>query len=97
MIFDFIKENGINFEKDYPYKKHKNKCKKRAKKAPHLVQSVQMTPKSEKAILEHLFYSPVIVGVHLNHKVWKNYASGYITAKACTRKKINHAVKFFFL
>lgn len=89
---EFVKEIGINYEEDYPYKTRQTKCQIRLKKAPKFVQNVEMTPKSEKAIYEHLFYSPVIVGVYLNQKVWKNYKSGYISARKCKRQKINHAV-----
>lgn len=88
----YKQENGINYETDYPYKQRKTKCKVRSKKAPKMVQTVKMTPKAEKAIHQHLSYSPVIVGVYLNQKVWKDYESGYISAKACKRNKINHAV-----
>lgn len=56
-----------------------------------------MTEKSEKSILQSLAISPLIVRVYLNSKIWKNYKSGFITAKSCEKKKINHAVRSLYL
>ncbi|XP_063709083.1 procathepsin L-like [Culicoides brevitarsis] len=89
---EFVKDSGINYEKDYPYEKRQRKCQIRLKKAPKLVQNVQMTPIGETAIYETLFYSPVIVAVYANSKVWKSYKKGFITATECGRNRPNHAI-----
>lgn len=69
----------------------------RKRNADTIIKGIKMTEKSEKSILHSIAYSPVIVSVYLNSKVWKDYQSGFITSEACEKKKINHAVSYLCL
>jgi len=76
--FEYIAENGISTEQEYPYEARDGKCRKKSK-AYTLKGCVNVTHDSNDELLEALNLQPVSVAVKANNRAFMFYRSGIIT------------------
>ncbi|XP_063709084.1 digestive cysteine proteinase 1-like [Culicoides brevitarsis] len=90
--FQWVKQNGINFENEYPYQKHQGQCRrKRSNVGPKIIKSVGFTGLSEREMFDKLQnVGPIQVAVCADR--WQGYRGGYFTAGNCNGHGPNHAV-----
>lgn len=95
----YILKKGIDYERDYPYKRARSslakriiKCKLPWNKAPQIIKEVKTIKRSEKAIYDQLKYTPLKVAIYASSEAFQHYKSGYITPAECERQIVNHAV-----
>ncbi|MEY8699568.1 C1 family peptidase, partial [Enterococcus faecalis] len=88
--FQYVADNGIAFEKDYPYEKKDGTCHK-VKKSPVIVQSNTGLIPTEANLRSGIAHHPLNVVVDAT-ALWQHYTGGCIVDNLCNPEKANHAV-----
>uniref|UniRef100_A0A336MJU0 CSON002170 protein n=1 Tax=Culicoides sonorensis TaxID=179676 RepID=A0A336MJU0_CULSO len=95
LALEYMRDNGLSFEKDYPYKGKDEKCHaSNENKSPVKVVNVCSTPKDEVSYKDHFYqYGPLVVYYFVDNN-FKQYKGGIFSSKTCNVENagINHAV-----
>lgn len=96
LALNYVRDNGINYESNYPYKARDQECHvdNNQEKSPVKVKNVCSTPKDEVAYKDHFYqYGPLVVYYFVDNN-FKQYKSGIFSSKDCNAEEgnINHAV-----
>eukprot|EP01017_Pseudomicrothorax_dubius_P026176 TRINITY_DN28_c0_g2_i2.p1 TRINITY_DN28_c0_g2~~TRINITY_DN28_c0_g2_i2.p1 ORF type:complete len:368 (+),score=90.71 TRINITY_DN28_c0_g2_i2:127-1230(+) len=82
--FQYIIDNGIEQENDYPYKGTDQKCKYDASKADHTVKGYTDVPENdEDQLTAAIANQPVSVAIEADRMVFQFYSGGIIDSKSC--------------
>ncbi|XP_063695664.1 cathepsin L-like proteinase [Culicoides brevitarsis] len=96
VALEYVRNNGLSFEKDYPYKAVEEECHvpNNEPKAPVTVKNVYKTAKDEVTFKDHFYqYGPLVV-YYFADKNFQSYKKGVFMSDTCNlpNSKINHAV-----
>jgi len=87
--FNYIKDNGICLEKDYPYKGSDGKCKK-CKTVTKINSFVDIPANDEQALQQAVAIQPVSVAIEADQSSFQFYSGGVMNAKCGTN--LDHGV-----
>lgn len=97
LALKYIKENGLSFEEDYPYKAHNQQCAA-GKRSPVNVTEVYETEVGEESYQRNLYENgPLAVDFWVDSKSFKAYKEGVYQSTDCNKPdgNTNHAVSDF--
>jgi C1A family cysteine protease len=89
-VFQYIIDNGICLEKDYPYKAVDGTCKK-CKSALKIDSFVDVTPNSETALQQAVSLRPIAIAIEADQSSFQFYSSGVLTSSCGTA--LDHGVE----
>ena len=82
--FQYMEENPLMLEDDYPYDGYDLNCRYDASKAVGTVSSyIEVTPDSQAELMGALMNGPVSVGIDADADSFMFYRSGVVTDKEC--------------
>ena len=87
--FNYIKDNGICLEKDYPYEGSDGKCKK-CKTVTKINSFVDVPVNDEQALQQAVSIQPVSVAIEADQSSFQFYSSGVMSASCGTN--LDHGV-----
>ena len=87
--FNYIHDNGICLEKDYPYKGNDGSCKK-CKTVTKINSFVDITPNSETDLLKAVNIQPISVAIEADQSSFQFYSNGVMTSSCGTN--LDHGV-----
>ncbi|XP_063709085.1 uncharacterized protein LOC134837632 [Culicoides brevitarsis] len=97
--FEYIKHNGIHYDRDYPYNEtnpRKGKyCKRDYISEPRpkiYIKKIKSVKRKESKIYKKLLLHPLKIAIYVEPKKFQHYKSGYLTAEDCPTGHVNHAV-----
>lgn len=92
--FTYIKENGIETEKDYPYTAQDGTCAyKKSKKAAEDTGFVDIPTGDETALVAAIAsIGPISVAIDASQDSFQLYASGVYNEPACSSTELDHGV-----
>lgn len=89
--FDYIKDNGISLESEYPYRARDQKCAKKSKSFI-IRDCVNVTQLDSDELLEALAYGPVSVAVMANNAQFMYYRRGIIKSGCTGKDGLDHGI-----
>jgi len=87
---DYIRDHGINLDKDYPYTARDGRCKDIAGKGEYHIKEWQVQPAGPEPVVKALRKQPTTVSFHVQSD-FMSYKSGIYNPKSCPGNR-NHAV-----
>lgn len=95
MALEYVRDKGISYETDYPYKAKNEPCHaKNQPKAPVTVKNVCKTTEDEVSYKDHFYqYGPIVVYYFVDTN-FQQYKSGIFSSDKCNLEEdlVNHAV-----
>ncbi|CAH1995813.1 unnamed protein product [Acanthoscelides obtectus] len=89
--FQYVHDNGINSEADYPYKGRKGSCKFNRNKSVTKVGKIYAVKKNEDALKEVIAsVGPVSIGIDASSLSF--YGGGVFNPSSCSSIALNHGV-----
>lgn len=88
--FDYLKDNGIATEEDYPYEGRDMSCQASSKTAVTKVSKYVDVDSNENALAQAL--QGRVVSVAVNAEDWQSYNGGIVTAEDCDPYDLDHGV-----
>eukprot|EP00389_Voromonas_pontica_P007015 GDKH01010575.1.p1 GENE.GDKH01010575.1~~GDKH01010575.1.p1 ORF type:complete len:415 (+),score=114.79 GDKH01010575.1:266-1510(+) len=94
VAMEYVRENGICAEEDYPYEGADTKIGCRSAKCTQKydIKGVYQLKGTEAAMLQGLAFTPISVGIFASDINFKLYKEGVLVAPRCAGKDANHAV-----
>jgi C1A family cysteine protease len=81
--FDWVENNALCSETDYPYMAQDSFCKGTCKGVTKISSFVDVLPNFEPALLSAIAITPVSVAIEADQSVFQFYRSGVISTKSC--------------
>jgi len=94
LAFDYIKENGIEAEKTYPYKHRDETCKfAKSKVVATVTGHVDVATQDESALQQAVAtIGPISVAIDASHFSFQLYSGGVYYEKRCSSTQLDHGV-----
>jgi C1A family cysteine protease len=88
--FNYIHDNGICLEKDYPYTASDGSCNTTCKSITKIKSFIDITPNSESVLLKAVTIQPISVAIEADQSSFQFYSSGVLTSTC--GKSLDHGV-----
>ena len=88
--FEYIMQNGVALENEYPYRGNEGSCKK-VQKTKTILGYYDVPPGSAYELQKAVTQNPVSVAIEADSAVFQNYVSGVIDDNSCG-SSLNHGV-----
>lgn len=92
--FEYIKKNGIDTDKSYPYKAVGGSCKFKRRSVGATIQDYEDVAEGNENKLKEAIATigPITVAVDSSHSSFEFYSSGIYYEPKCSSKNLDHAV-----